>query len=90
MPKINSQGGVDAIEPGEKPELNRAKKADLVTLPRRLLGTNCGNCRFVKVIGKEEGITFGNCLHPKVAQIVSERMCCAFWDATGVKRAWKK
>lgn len=30
------------------------------------------------------------CTHPKVKQLVNERMCCAFWDAKGTLRAYGK
>jgi hypothetical protein len=64
--------------------LERAKAADLVTLPKGVKGTNCANCRFV------DGDT---CTNPKVRQRLKDgaaRMCCALWDAVGTKRAWKK
>lgn len=30
------------------------------------------------------------CSHPKVKQYVTERMCCMYWDAEGVYRAYGK
>jgi len=30
------------------------------------------------------------CKHPKIAQWVTERMCCAFWDSPGTHRAYGK
>ncbi len=30
------------------------------------------------------------CTHPKVKLPVTERMCCAFWDAQGILRAFGK
>lgn len=67
----------------DKPSrLERAKEADLITLPENIEGTNCGNCKFVDLKNKM-------CLHPKVAQKVSEKMCCALWDAEGVVREWE-
>lgn len=63
--------------------LERAKAADLVTLPPDVTGTNCANCRFVS----------GNtCLNPHVHQHLADgatRMCCIYWDAPGTKRAWQ-
>lgn len=64
-------------------DLMRAKGADLVTLPDDVEGTNCANCLWVQ--GDE-------CTNPKVAQSLPDgaaRMCCALWDAPGVKRAWE-
>lgn len=29
------------------------------------------------------------CTHPKVAQPVNDRMCCAYWDNIGALRQWK-
>ncbi len=73
----NSQGGY--MQSGE--ELARAKKADLLTLPPGVEGTNCANCKFQKD---------GFCKHKEVQQAVTPRMCCAFWDAEGCVRAWKE
>jgi hypothetical protein len=28
------------------------------------------------------------CVHPKIKQYVTERMCCAYWDAPGTLRAY--
>ena len=68
----------------EKPSrLERAKNADLVTLPEGIEGTNCANCKFVDLKNKY-------CTHKDVDQKVSERMCCALWDAEGTKREWEK
>jgi hypothetical protein len=63
-------------------KLERAKAADLVTLPETIVGTNCSNCIFIDLETK-------TCKHPQVLQKVSERMCCAFWDAPGTLRAWE-
>jgi len=64
--------------------LDRAKEADLVTLPDNIQGTNCGNCFFFDPEKKE-----GFCNHVKVLQHVTSRMCCSFWDAPGTKREWE-
>lgn len=61
-------------------ELERAKKADLITLPNNIKGTNCGNCKFIKD---------GYCFHSKIKQNVANNQCCIYWDAEGVKREWK-
>lgn len=68
--------------PSTPEEMERAKSADLITLPKDVKGTNCSNCKFVKLPEKF-------CTHPKVDMPVNERMCCAFWDAIGVIRPWE-
>lgn len=72
----DSQGGLKPA--GEA--LDRAEKADLLTLPKNVPGTNCGNCRF---------FSDGYCGHKEVDQPVTERMCCSFWDSEGCLRAWE-
>ena len=64
-----------------------AKKVDLVTLPEKVEGTNCANCKYVKVLDAEKGT--GYCWHPSVQLPVTARMCCALWDAEGTLRSWK-
>lgn len=70
---------------GEIPsDLERAKKADLITLPKNVPGTNCSNCKFVTEKGKGHF-----CDHPEVQMVVTKKNCCAFWDAEGAIRAWE-
>jgi hypothetical protein len=75
---------LSAVLADASPEMERAKEADLVTLPEQVTGTNCANCKWVE----------GNfCKNPKVNQDLKDsapRMCCALWDAEGTKRAWEK
>jgi len=77
---------VEIFSKGEKdeelPELKRAQKYDLITLPDEVIGTNCGNCKFFNF----ENF---NCNNQKIAQRVGVRMCCNLWDAEGVKRKWE-
>lgn len=82
--KTNDLGGVN--EMGEA-ALARARKADLVTLPQAVRGTNCSNCKWV-VQQREKGHPF--CKHPSVKQAVNQRMCCALWDAKGTYRPYPK
>lgn len=79
----NAFGGINQEDRGA---LDRAKRADLVTLPRDVRGTNCFNCKFVKdkTMGK------GFCKHPEVYQYVNERMCCALWSANGIYTPFKR
>ncbi len=78
----NKQGG---MVPSSKEEMERAKEADLLTLPEKVTGTNCLNCQFVKDVKGSNGY----CNHPKVKQLVSNRNCCAYWSASGVIRPWE-
>jgi hypothetical protein len=64
--------------------MQRAKAADLITLPKETSGTNCGVCRYIRRVGDH-----GRCVHPKVRMDVNSRMCCIYWDAKGVIRGWK-
>lgn len=84
MLKENKLGGINELD---KPALERAKKADLVTLPNDVEGTNCYNCKWISKY-KEEYKRM--CTHPYVRQYVNERMCCAFWDNSGCYRAFGK
>jgi hypothetical protein len=81
--KLDSQGGAVPM-PGNKAA---AKKVDFITLPEAVSGTNCLNCRFVSS-ADGQGKRF--CKHPEVSvsvkQPVTDRNCCAEWDAKGTKR----
>lgn len=63
--------------------LKHAEEYDLITLPKNIKGTNCGNCKFIELVNEY-------CKNPKIDQKVTFNMCCALWDADGVKRAWVK
>ena len=63
--------------------LERAKHVDLITLPKEIKGTNCGNCKFFNV---EKSF----CDHYEVAQEVKTNMCCKEWFAEGAIRTWEK
>ena len=72
-PKIqNAEGGIDPKTPDE---LERARKADLITLPGGV---------------KSDATTKKFCGHEKIQMFVTVRMCCAYWDNASVKRPWKK
>ncbi len=73
MPTFNEQGGVIS---NKEDELKRAKKVDLITLPRDVEGTNCFNCKWIR--DKRERI--GYCSNKDVAQDVNKRMCCVKWS----------
>lgn len=85
MNDINDLGGT---KPANKEEESRAKKVDLITLPKNIDGTNCGNCKFFKSLDKKTGL--GLCQHKEVDQEVTDSMCCAKWDSKGVERDFKK
>jgi hypothetical protein len=69
--ELNNEGGID---PKDKDEMERAKKADLITLPGGL---------------KTDSVNKKFCYHEKVVMYVTARMCCAYWDNEDVKRPWK-
>lgn len=85
---------LDGLNPTSKVDETKAKKADLVTLPEGIKGTNCFNCRFIgnksSLYENDKKTEAAMCNHPEVKQMVNERMCCAFWDAKGTLRSWKK
>lgn len=83
MIKINYLGGLNDLTPDA---LRRAKKADLVTLPRSITGTNCFNCKYLKSKRSNKGF----CSNISVKQEVNERNCCALWDNGSAYRTFGK
>ena len=69
--ELNDEGGID---PKNQEEMERAKKADLITLPGG---------------SKAEVTSKRYCSNKEVEMDVTVRMCCAYWDNVGVKRPWK-
>jgi hypothetical protein len=69
--ELNDQGGIDPKNPEE---MQRAQKADLITLPG----------------SKADATGKKLCYNEKIKMYVTARMCCAYWDNSGVKRPWKK
>jgi hypothetical protein len=80
----NDQNGVNDTD---KDALERAKHADLVTLPEDVKGTNCYNCKWISSDKKAYG---SMCKHPKVKQYVNARMCCALWANKGMYQPFKR
>lgn len=72
LKELNYQGGIDPKNPEE---MDKAKKADLITLPT---GT------------KADAINKKFCYNEKIKMFVTVRICCAYWDNEGVKRPWIK
>ncbi len=70
--EVGDHGGID---PKDESEMERAKRADLITLPGW---------------SREDARSKRMCMHPEVQMYVTERMCCAFWDNTEVRRPWEK
>jgi|NGEPerStandDraft_8_1074529.scaffolds.fasta_scaffold09792_3 hypothetical protein len=70
--ELNDQGGIDPKTDGD---MQKAQKADLITLPGGFKSD---------VTGKRY------CSNQSVEMFVTERMCCAYWDNEGVRRPWKK
>lgn len=71
---INKQGGYNY----EGEAKSRAKKVDLLTLPKNI-STNCGNCKY---------FVDGFCRNKEIMLPVTNRMCCALWDNDGSLRSW--
>ena len=66
-------------------ERQRAKQAELGTLPAAIWGANCCNCRFFKRSDKfVNSFVIGMCDHALLRVPVNERMHCKFWDAVGM------
>jgi hypothetical protein len=70
--ELNSDGGID---PKNAEAMDRAEKADLITLP----GSS-----------KADATSKRFCYNKKIEMYVTVRMCCGYWDNDGVKRPWKK
>lgn len=77
MAELNKLGGILART---EDELARAKNVDLITMPKDIDGTNCGNCKFIKQ---------HHCSHPRVNQKVNNRQCCVLWSRNGEYRQFK-
>ena len=69
--ELNAQGGID---PKNKGETQKAKQADLITLPG---GT------------RDDATNKKFCNNEAIKMFVTVRMCCGYWDNAGVKRPWK-
>lgn len=83
MIKINKLGGINETD---KMALERAHHVDLVTLPKDVEGTNCYNCKWISSSKSKMAM----CTHPKVRQLVNERMCCILWSHDGEYRPFKR
>ena len=77
--KKDSYGGIVPTD------MAAAKKADLITLPPKVQGTNCGNCKHYENHGEH-----GFCDHKDVQMPVNARQCCIYWDRDDIKRPWGK
>lgn len=84
MLKENKLGGINETD---NPALERARKVDLITLPKGVKGTNCYNCQW---IASYKNPNDAICTHPKVRQYVNERMCCILWSGKGEYRPFKR
>jgi hypothetical protein len=74
-PQFDSAGG--AIPQN----VDRDRRADLITLPPDVEGTNCHNCMFVDMANLFEGnphVAF--CRHKEIRQYVTRKNCCIYWD----------
>lgn len=88
MEKLSDTPGVNPIggySYSNKSDVSVARRADLITLPKEIKGTNCANCMFVKILDEKKGLGF--CNHKHVELPVTAKMCCIYWDAEGVLRS---
>lgn len=77
---LNRNGGMDYASEFDR---DRARAADLITLPREINGTNCGNCLYS--VKSKSGM---ECDNPKLHGIaITSRQCCAYWDHQGSIRS---
>ncbi len=70
--ELNEEGGID---PKNDVDMEKAKKADLITLPGG---------------SKDNATSKKKCFNDKIMMYVTSRMCCGYWDNAAVKRPWKK
>jgi hypothetical protein len=70
--ELNAEGGID---PKTDKDMQKAKKADLITLPGG---------------SKADATSKEFCYNEKIKMYVTVRMCCGYWDNAAVKRPWKK
>jgi hypothetical protein len=70
--ELNVQSGID---PKTQEEMQKAEKADLITLPGG---------------SKDYGLNKKFCYNDKVKMFLTVHMCCGYWDNAGVNRPWKK
>ncbi len=70
--ELNDQGGID---PKTVEDMQKAEKADLITLPGW---------------SKQDAATKRLCYNEKIKMYVTTRMCCRYWDNKEVRRPWKK
>lgn len=77
--RINKLGGIDSKL---AQEVKRAKEVDLITLPKDVKGTNCGNCKWYKQVTPKVSY----CENTRVKQNVNDRMCCVLWTHHGEER----
>ncbi len=70
--ELNMEGGID---PKNDVDMEKARKADLITLPGG---------------SKADATSKRLCYNEKVKMFVTVRMCCAYWDNEAVKRPWKE
>lgn len=70
-----------AIEEKTRIERISSPTVDLITFPKDVTGTNCGNCEY-----------FDNnyCKNKEVLSPVTDHMCCNRWDHKGTTRQWEK
>ena len=82
MSEVNQLGGVFNID---ESSVDAAKLVNLVTLPDKVRGANCGNCSSYSK--QDGGVRF--CTNALVKQEVSARMHCSLWEHNKSIKIWK-
>ncbi len=68
--------------------VDRLARADFITLPTLIPGTNCFNCKYVVEQGEQHACGY----HEEEdlrGQLVTDRNCCKYWDNPDALRTWK-
>lgn len=66
----------------------RAKRVELVVLPKNIEGKKCGTCRYAKKHSKESVNLY--CTNNAVHMNVKSNWACKLWEGKGVKRLQRK
>ena len=81
----NCKFSSDHLEPVDKEELDPQGGLKMTDAKDLRIAKQCD---LVTLPGKATTTEKFKCTHPKVGLDVTKRMCCAFWDAEGILRAF--
>lgn len=80
----NKNGGINY--PSYEKVIDKVQKADLITLPKSVVGANCFNCKY---LSPKTIRNVGWCGNDKVHLKVTSKMCCNYWDNKGALRSFE-